>query len=77
MLIGVSLKAYFGHAQTLAWAEAVAELAAKPAIADGTVELFVIPSFPELAEVGSDPGWHAHPSRRPGRVLGGPRALHG
>ena len=52
MLVGVSLKAYFGHARTLAWAEAVAELATRPAIADGTVELFVIPSFPELAEVG-------------------------
>jgi triosephosphate isomerase len=53
VLIGVSLKAYFGHAQTLAWAGVVAELAAKPAIADRTVELFVIPSFPELAEVRS------------------------
>ena len=52
MIVGVSLKAYFGHAQTLAWAEGVAELASKPAIADGSVELFVIPSFPELAEVG-------------------------
>ncbi len=35
MLVGVSLKTYFSHAQTLAWAEAVAELASKPAIAEG------------------------------------------
>ncbi len=52
-IVGVSLKAYFGHAETLAWAEAVAALASKPAIAEGSVELFVIPSFPELAEVRS------------------------
>lgn len=51
MIVGVSLKAYFGHAETLEWAAAVAEFASKPAIADGSVELFVIPSFPELAEV--------------------------
>ena len=50
-VIGVSLKAYFGRAETLAWAERVAELASKPAITDGSVDLFVIPSFPELADV--------------------------
>jgi triosephosphate isomerase len=53
MIVGVSLKAYFGHDQTLAWAKRVAALASRSAIADGSVELFVIPSFPELAEVRS------------------------
>ena len=45
-LVGVSLKMYFGHAQTLDWIARVGELArTHPAVVDGTVELFVIPSF--------------------------------
>lgn len=45
MYVGVSLKAYFGHAQTLRWLEEVAALT----VPDG-VELFVIPGFTELAD---------------------------
>ena len=44
--IGVSLKMYFGHTQALDWIDAVASLArSHPSIVDGSVELFVIPSF--------------------------------
>ena len=49
--IGVSLKMYFGHARALDWIDAVASLArSHPAIVDGSVELFVIPSFLALPE---------------------------
>lgn len=45
-LVGVSLKMFFSHAQTLAWCGSVAELArTHPAIRDGAAELFVIPTF--------------------------------
>lgn len=44
MLVGVSLKAYFGHARTLRWLEQVAQLDTHGA------ELFVIPGFTELAD---------------------------
>lgn len=51
ILLGTSLKMYFGHQQTLQWAQAVAEiLAASPAVADGRVEFFVAPAFPALPE---------------------------
>jgi triosephosphate isomerase len=44
--VGVSLKMYFGHAQTLDWCARVAELAhVHPAVASGAVELFVIPGY--------------------------------
>ena len=44
--VGVSLKMYFGHGQTLEWVDTVAELARMhPAVVDGTVELFVIPTY--------------------------------
>ncbi|ROP63553.1 triose-phosphate isomerase family protein [Curtobacterium sp. ZW137] len=50
--IGVSLKTYFGHAQTIAWAEAVADIARHhPAVTSGAVELFVAPTFPSLVPV--------------------------
>ncbi|WP_420365949.1 triose-phosphate isomerase family protein [Curtobacterium sp. L3-7] len=50
--IGISLKMYFGHAQTLRWAEAVADMArSHPAVTSGAVELFVIPTFPSLVPV--------------------------
>ena len=47
--LGVSLKAYLGYHQTLSWAERVAEGRAgrRP-----DLELFVLPSYPALAEVG-------------------------
>lgn len=44
--IGVSLKMYFGLARAAAWCADVARLAARhPAVADGSVELFVAPSY--------------------------------
>jgi len=44
--VGVSLKMYFGHRQTLDWCAGVAELArVHPAVASGAVELFVIPGY--------------------------------
>lgn len=44
--IGVSLKMYFGHLDARRWFARVAELAAAhPAVADGRVEFFVIPTF--------------------------------
>lgn len=52
LLLGTSLKMYFGHQRTLAWAREVAAiLAASPAVTDGRVEFFVAPSFPALPEV--------------------------
>jgi triosephosphate isomerase len=46
--LGVSLKAYLGYHQTLSWAAGVAEVIAghRP-----DLELFVLPSYPALAEV--------------------------
>jgi len=45
-LVGVSLKMYFGHAQTLSWMAGVKKLAlSHPAVLDGSVRLFVIPGF--------------------------------
>ncbi|AWB85546.1 triose-phosphate isomerase [Mycetocola zhujimingii] len=45
-LIGVSHKMYFSHARTVDWCRDVAAIARDhPAIADGTVELFVIPTY--------------------------------
>ncbi|GAA3339192.1 triose-phosphate isomerase [Curtobacterium pusillum] len=52
LMIGVSLKMYFGHARTLEWAAAVADLArTHPAVRSGAVELFVVPTFPALVPV--------------------------
>ncbi len=52
LVIGVSLKMYFGHARTLAWASAVADTArTHPAVTSGAVELFVVPTFPSLVPV--------------------------
>ncbi|WP_213813784.1 triose-phosphate isomerase family protein [Glaciihabitans sp. dw_435] len=48
--VGVSLKMYFGHAQSLDWSSRVAELArTHPSVASGAVELFVIPDFLAVA----------------------------
>ncbi|WP_235491458.1 triose-phosphate isomerase family protein [Frigoribacterium sp. Leaf186] len=50
--IGVSLKMYFSHAKTLAWSTEVAEIARRhPALRQGVVELFVVPTFPSLVPV--------------------------
>ncbi len=50
--VGVSLKMYFGHERTLAWASAVADVARRhPAVRSGAVRLFVAPTFPALVPV--------------------------
>jgi triosephosphate isomerase len=52
MLIGSSLKMYFGRTSTLQWTRAVADIcAAHPAVRGGLVEPFVIPGFASIAEV--------------------------
>ncbi|MEU4656448.1 triose-phosphate isomerase family protein [Streptomyces sp. NPDC023723] len=49
VLLGVSLKMYFGHHQTLNWARKVAALAQRhPAVASGAARLFVLPAFPAI-----------------------------
>ncbi|MER6978919.1 triose-phosphate isomerase [Streptomyces carpinensis] len=46
VLLGVSLKMYFGHHQTLNWARKIASLAKHhPAVASGRARLFVLPAF--------------------------------
>jgi triosephosphate isomerase len=47
--IGISLKMYFGFAQTLEWCAQTATLPA--ALAPSNLELFVLPSFPALPAV--------------------------
>ncbi|MFM9272101.1 triose-phosphate isomerase family protein [Halomonas elongata] len=50
--LGISFKMYFGYAQTLTWCRNVAaSLAQHPAVLDGRVSLFVLPSFPAIAPV--------------------------
>ncbi len=45
--VGVSTKAYMGHAQTVAWLDGIAaSLDAQPSLASSGVTLFVIPAFP-------------------------------
>lgn len=47
--VGVSLKTYFGNAQAREWLTATAALAAAhPAVADGSVRLFVIPTYLQI-----------------------------
>lgn len=51
LLVGVSLKMYFGHEQTIKWCRAVADVAAThPAVRDDHVTLVVLPSFLYVAE---------------------------
>lgn len=51
-VIGVSLKMYFDHVQTIAWATQVADIARRhEAILSGCVELVVLPSFTTLTSV--------------------------
>jgi triosephosphate isomerase len=50
--IGSSLKMYFSHARTLEWVRGVAEICADhPATRGGTVQFFVIPTFPSIPAV--------------------------
>lgn len=52
LLIGASLKMYFGRARALDWTRRTAELCAThPAVREGLVEPFVIPSFPSIPVV--------------------------
>lgn len=47
--VGVSLKTYFGHAQAREWLSAVAvRLSAHPAVTDGSVDVFVIPTYLQI-----------------------------
>lgn len=47
--LGTSLKMYFSYQQTIDWCRAVAETARHhPAVRDGHVGLFVLPSFPVI-----------------------------
>lgn len=47
--VGVSLKMYLGHRRAAEWCARVAELARRhPAIASGSVELFVIPTYLQI-----------------------------
>lgn len=53
IVLGVSLKMYFSYQQTLAWSEEVAAIARQhPAIVNGQVGLFVLPSFPAIPAIG-------------------------
>lgn len=50
LTIGVSLKMYFGHQQTLAWVSEIAQMAARhPAVTEGVVDLFIVPGFTSLS----------------------------
>lgn len=50
-IIGVSLKMYFGYARTVDYCRAVAAIAsAHPAVRNGDIELFVLPTLPVLPE---------------------------
>ena len=52
LFIGVSLKMYFDHVQTLQWCGQVSALATEhPAIVSGAAELVVLPSSPALVTV--------------------------
>ncbi|WP_326614186.1 triose-phosphate isomerase [Streptomyces scopuliridis] len=53
-LLGVSLKMYFGHHETLNWARRIGEIAARhPAVTEGRTELFVLPAFPAIVPLRS------------------------
>ncbi|GGX73133.1 triose-phosphate isomerase family protein [Streptomyces minutiscleroticus] len=52
VLLGVSLKMYFGHHQTLNWTRKVAAVADRhPAVTSGAAKLFVLPPFPAIVPV--------------------------
>ena len=54
VILGVSLKMYFGHQETLDWCLRVAQIAAiHPAVAENLATIFVLPSMPTLGVVGS------------------------
>jgi triosephosphate isomerase (TIM) len=49
LTIGISLKAYFGFRETLAWCEAIGDLAARNPVVGTVARLVVFPSLPALA----------------------------
>jgi triosephosphate isomerase len=52
LLIGVSLKMYFGLQETLDWCTRIGAIASShPAVASGAVRIFVLPTFPLLMPV--------------------------
>lgn len=52
VLLATSLKMYFDHEETIAWAREVGRIAASsPIVRNGEVELTLFPAFPSLAEV--------------------------
>lgn len=54
VLLGVSLKTYFGHQQTLDWCAKLAKLSkTHPAFTSKAVECFVLPSVPFISEVAT------------------------
>ena len=54
LILGISLKMYFGHQETLDWCKRVSQVAAiHPAISDNLATIFVLPSMPTLGVVGS------------------------
>jgi L-erythrulose 1-phosphate isomerase len=49
LVVGVSLKMYFGYRETLDWCSSVRALVSDhPAVASGRVDVFALPSFPFL-----------------------------
>ncbi|WP_307086812.1 triose-phosphate isomerase family protein [Arthrobacter agilis] len=67
--IGSSLKMYFGHRRQVEWTRRVAEIAADhPAVRDGLVQPFVIPTFPSIAAV--------HQQADPAGMLVGAQDVH-
>ncbi|WP_445620576.1 triose-phosphate isomerase family protein [Kushneria sp. Sum13] len=52
LLIGTSLKMYFGYQKTLDWCRQVTDIARQhPAVTQGHAALFIMPSFPTLSPV--------------------------
>ncbi|MFF1400482.1 triose-phosphate isomerase [Streptomyces sp. NPDC058287] len=52
VLLGVSLKMYFGHHETLNWSRKIVQLADRhPAVTSGAARLFVLPAFPAIVPV--------------------------
>lgn len=84
LIVGISLKAYFGYRETLSWCAAIGELASTNPAVGTSVRLVVLPAFPALAacvellrptavEVGaqaiSSDGLGAHTGEVPGAML--------
>lgn len=55
VIIGVSLKMYFGHRQTVEWCNRVAQIAAAhPATKNSLAQIFVLPSMPSIGAVSEN-----------------------